>query len=73
MRPRTILGLSALCLLLGIASSWQLSVSQEEGPGKKKGNSVARQLPSTAPFAQLNRPGYHEDFPAMCLNEEGKP
>jgi hypothetical protein len=26
-----------------------------------------------SPHAELNRPKVHEDFPAMCLNEEGKP
>lgn len=33
----------------------------------------AQKLPEVVPFAQLNRGNFQEDFPAMCLNEEGKP
>lgn len=44
---------------------------------KKKGKNVPKNrapgLPSTTPFAELNQPGVHEDFPAMALNGEGKP
>lgn len=49
--------------------------SEEEGVKTQNRKKSARgaQLPSTSPFAQLNRPGTHEDFPAMCLNAEGKP
>lgn len=43
---------------------------------KKKRNRKAftkLDLPVVNPVAELNRPDVHEDFPAMCLNGEGKP
>ncbi|MEM1443838.1 MAG: hypothetical protein AAGF67_15940, partial [Verrucomicrobiota bacterium] len=75
MGSRNSLGLSAFYLVFAFACALQLSFSQEaqEEGSKKKNKKAAPQLVSTSPFAELNRPEVHEDFPAMCLNEEGKP
>ncbi len=64
----------ALLAMVFCFSGWSAAISQEEKAGQKNGNRVQPlELTSTRPFAQLNRPGVHEDFPAMCLNEQGKP
>ncbi|MEM1294939.1 MAG: hypothetical protein AAGH89_06205 [Verrucomicrobiota bacterium] len=47
----------------------EVATKQEKKASRKRGAS----LPTTEPFAELNRPGVHEDFPAMCLNGEGQP
>ncbi len=48
--------------------------SANKGKKKGKGGKASRpQLPVTSPFAKLNNPDVHEDFPVVCLNDEGKP
>lgn len=53
------------------------SSAQKEEPAAtantKKKKKKGPQLTITAPFATLDRPGRQEDFPTMCLNEEGQP
>lgn len=61
----TIPVLPVLCLV-GLPGS----LAQEK---KKKKKTPTVSLSATTPFAQLNRANVHEDFPAMCLNEDGKP
>lgn len=51
------------------------SPAQEENvkKPKRKKQQQRPELPTTKPFTQLDRPNLQEDFPAMCLNAEGKP
>ncbi|MEM9280913.1 MAG: hypothetical protein AAGA96_03740 [Verrucomicrobiota bacterium] len=49
------------------------SVRSQDPAKKKSENRKVPQLTQIPPFAELNHPDRHEDFPAMCLNEEGKP
>ncbi|MEM7699468.1 MAG: hypothetical protein AAF236_13810 [Verrucomicrobiota bacterium] len=54
-------------LLLVICSEQALSQDQTRKREKRPG------LPNTPLLAAFNRPDFQEDFPAMCLNAEGKP
>ncbi|NRB74492.1 MAG: hypothetical protein HRU46_09060, partial [Verrucomicrobiales bacterium] len=62
---------------LAIAALQDTSAQKEEqtekASSKKKKGKKAPQITITAPFTELNQPDRQEDFPAMCINEEGKP
>ena len=62
---------------LAIAALQDTSAQKEEpaekDSSKKKKGKKAPQITITAPFTELNQPDRQEDFPAMCINEEGKP
>ena len=63
-----VLPILALFWVVGLPDS-----SAQGKKGKKTKQARTSSLSQTAPFAELNRGQVHEDFPAMCLNEEGKP
>jgi len=60
-------------LVVAFLSSFVLHEGLSQGEKKKGKRSNQPKLEISEPFAQLNRPDFQEDFPAMCLNEEGKP
>jgi hypothetical protein len=63
--------------VLAVTALQDTSAQKEEraekvGPKNNEKKNTPR-ITVTAPFTELNQLGIHEDFPAMCINEEGKP
>ena len=64
----------ALLTLVVIALPGEVSGQEPTAKKAKRGAKVSLSaLPMSLPFAQLNSAKVHEDFPAMCLSEEGRP
>ena len=66
-----VVGALAVAALQNTSAQKEKS-AEKVGPkdGEKK---KAPQVTVTAPSTELNHQGIQEDFPAMCINEEGKP
>ena len=63
--------------VLAVTALQDTSAQKEEraekvGPKNNKKKNTPH-ITVTAPFTELNQLGIHEDFPAMCINDEGKP
>lgn len=69
--PAPLLILISLCVLSTISRSEE--ETKRGAKSKKRTGFETAEVATVPPFAQLNDPDLQEDFPAMCLNAEGKP